>query len=43
MTEAIARQGWLEPVDRALGQGILSAFAAVGPPGQRAKNVLHGT
>jgi nitrite reductase/ring-hydroxylating ferredoxin subunit/uncharacterized membrane protein len=43
MTEAIARQGWLEPVDRALGQGVSHAFAAAGPLGRRAKNFLHGT
>jgi nitrite reductase/ring-hydroxylating ferredoxin subunit/uncharacterized membrane protein len=43
MTGAIARQGWLEPVDRALGQGVAGAFGAAGPLGRRAKNFLHGT
>ena len=43
MTEAIARQGWLEPVDRALGQGVAGAFGAAGPLGRQAKNFLHGT
>lgn len=43
MTEAIARQDWLEPVDRALGQGVGGAFRAAGPLGQQAKNFLHGT
>ncbi len=35
MTEAIARQGWLAPIERALGQGVGGAFRAAGPVGSR--------
>ena len=43
MAEAIGRQGWLEPVDQALGQAVSTAFGATGPAGRQAQNFLHGT
>lgn len=43
MTDMIARQDWLEPVDQKLNQAVDGAFTAAGPTGQVARNVLHGT
>ena len=43
MAEVIAEQSWLEPIDRALGQGVSTAFQTGGPVGRQVQNFLHGT
>jgi nitrite reductase/ring-hydroxylating ferredoxin subunit/uncharacterized membrane protein len=43
MAEAIGQQGWLEPVDQALGQAVSTAFGSTGPAGRQVQNFLHGT
>jgi nitrite reductase/ring-hydroxylating ferredoxin subunit/uncharacterized membrane protein len=42
-TETIGRQEWLTPVEKALQSTIHKAFRSGGAPGQKIKNVLHGT
>jgi nitrite reductase/ring-hydroxylating ferredoxin subunit/uncharacterized membrane protein len=43
VTEKIARQEWLAPVEENLQKAIRKAFQSGGPAGQRIKNFLQGT
>ncbi|HET8627188.1 MAG TPA: Rieske (2Fe-2S) protein [Thermomicrobiales bacterium] len=43
MTDAIAQQDWLEPVDQTLNNAVDGAFTGMGPIGQQVRNFLHGT
>lgn len=43
LTERIAEQSWLAPLDQVLGDGFASVIKAGGPVGQQLQNFLHGT
>lgn len=41
--DAVARQGFTEPIEHTLQEGVRNAFAAGGPAGQTIEDTLHGT
>lgn len=43
MTQAIAEQTWLDPIDKGLSGALNAFFTGAGATGQQIKNLLHGT
>jgi nitrite reductase/ring-hydroxylating ferredoxin subunit/uncharacterized membrane protein len=43
ISESIARQDWLEPLETGLQKAVHATFESAGEPGRKTQNFLHGT
>ncbi len=43
LSNVIARQEWLQPIEDGLGKGVHAAFESAGETGQKVQDFLHGT